>query len=478
VQRLSGLDAGFLYMDTPTLHMHTVKVAVLDPPPAGALPFAETRDLIARHLVALPPLRRRVLPVPGGLHHPVWVDDPDLDLDYHVRRAEVAPPGDRAALRALVAEAASVPLDRSRPLWRVHACEGLADGSVAVVVVIHHAVADGVAASALLTRALAGVEGQPPPVLPAAPPLPGPARLVADAIVDHVGQVARLPGLVADTTTRAWRLRRHRRHGSATTPPRPMRDTPRLSFNRAIGRRRTFATARLALADATEVRRAHGVTLNDVVLAVVAGALRSFLTGRGELPPVPLIAAVPVAADQADAAGERLGGNRLSTIFTSLATELADPVDRLLEIHRVTAEAKEEQRILGPQTFGSWVQYTPPRPYAWIVRQYSRRRLGDRLPPPVNLVVSNVPGPPVPLAAHGAVLRELVSVGPVLEGVGLNATVWSYADALHVGLLADGGLLPDLDLLADAMVPALAELVEAAIAGERSGSVAGRRALP
>jgi diacylglycerol O-acyltransferase len=473
VQRLSGLDAGFLYMDTPTLHMHTIKVAVLDPPPGGPLSFAEAQVLIGRHLAALPPLRRRVLAVPWGLHHPVWVDDPDLDLDHHVRRAVVGPPGDRAALHAVVAQVAAVPLDRSRPLWRVHVCEGLADGRVAVVVVVHHAVADGVAASALLTRALAGVEGGPPPPLPTgAPPLPGGSGLVLDALADHAVQVARLPGLLADTTTRARRLRRHRRERPAGAPPRPMRDTPRLSFNRALGPRRAFATSRLPLADAAEVRRAAGVSLNDVVLAVVAGALRSFLVDRGELPSVPLVAAVPVAADPAGGAAARLSGNRLSNIFTSLATDVADPAERLAEIHRVTAEAKEEQRILGTRTFASWVQYTPPRPYSWVVGLWSRRRLGDRLPPPVNLVVSNVPGPPVPLTAHGAALRELVSVGPVLEGVGLNITVWSYAGALHVGLLADAARLPDLEGLAGALAPALDEL-RRAVAGAGDPTVTG-----
>ncbi len=475
VQRLGGLDAGFLYMETPTLHMHTLKVAILDPPPHGTLPFDEVQALIGHHLAALPPLRRRVVDVPWALHHPVWVDDPDLDLDHHVRRVAVTPPGDRAALDAAVGRAAGEPLDRSRPLWRVEVCEGLADGRIAVIVIVHHAVADGVAASALLTRALTEPVG--PAVRPGAPPPPSSAALVADAFRDHLGQLARLPVLLARTVARGWRAGRRRRAGPAT-PPLPMRDTPRLSFNRAIGPTRVFATARLSLEDAAMVRKAAGVSLNDVVLAVVGGALRRFLLERGELPATPLVAAVPVAADTRpvdERVVDRLEGNDLSTLFTTLATDRDDPADRLRQIHRVTAEAKAQQRILGETTFGSWVQYTPPAPYAWLMRQYSGRRLGDRVPPPINLVVSNVPGPSVPLEVHGAQLRELYSVGPVLEGVGLNVTVWSYAGRLHVGLLADADLLPELAELAGAMGPALDELA-GAVAGTGGATVESRRA--
>ena len=464
MQRLTGLDAGFLYMETPSLHMHTLKVAVLAPPPGGPPGFGWMRAEIGRTLGGLAPLRRRLVEVPGRFHHPVWIDGGDLDLDHHVRRVVLPPPGDRRTLEAAIGALAGVPLDRRRPLWCLYLFEGLADGRIAVLVKLHHAVADGAAASALLAAAMQAATGDPAtrdaPAGPRWPaePVPSRRRLVADACVDHARQLVALPGLVRRTARTFAALRTHRR-SSTVRPPRPVLDTPRTPFNGALSPYRAFATATVALADARAVRHAFGVSLNDVVLAMVAGAVRSYLADRGELPARPLVVGVPVAADPPGAGGSRLEGNRVSNLFTTLATDQADPVARLRTIHRVTAEAKQLQRLLGTDTFAAWVQYTPPRPYAWVVRQWSRRRIADRLPPPINLVVSNVAGPAEVLAAAGARLEELYSVGPVLEGIGLNVTVWSYADRLGIGVLTCRRALPEPADLAGRMAPALAELV-------------------
>lgn len=488
MQRLSGLDAGFLYMETPSLHMHTLKVAVLAPPPEGALPFEEMRAEIGRTLPRLPPLRRRLVEVPLRFHHPVWIDDPDFDLEYHVRRVVLPPPGDRRALEAAIGDLAGLPLDRDRPLWRMHVFEGLADGRLAVLVKIHHAVADGAAASALLANAMqvAGepAPGEPPSEVWRPEPVPAASRLLADAFVDHLHQLAGLPGLLRRTVRGVAGLRTHRRE-AGVRPPLPVLHTPRTPFNTALTPHRAFATATVALDDARAVKQAFGVTLNDVVLAMVAGALRGMLLEWGELPDRPLVAGVPVAADPvtgpagaagsaaaaggARPSGPRLAGNRVSNLFTTLATDMADPVARLRAIHRVTAEAKVQQRLLGADTFAAWVQYTPPGPFSWVVRQWSRRRIADRMRPPINLVVSNVPGPVRQLEAAGARLDEIYSVGPVLEGIGLNVTVWSYRDRLHVGVLSCREALPEPAALAGRMGPALAELVGAVpvAAGDR-----------
>jgi diacylglycerol O-acyltransferase len=215
----------------------------------------------------------------------------------------------------------------------------------------------------------------------------------------------------------------------------------------------------LPVDDVDVVRHAFGVTVNDVILATVGGALRAYLADRGELPTVPLVAGVPVVADPDET---RLVGNKVSNLFTSLATDEADPVRRLERIREVTAEAKHIQQLFGRETLADWVQYTPPRPYAWFMRQYSRLRIADRHPPPINVVVSNVPGPRQPLFAAGAVLRELYSVGPVLEGIGLNVTVWSYLDHFFVGVLGCKDEVDEPNRIADAMHDALAELATAA----------------
>ena len=459
MERLSGLDAGFLYMETPTLHMHTLKVAVLDRPPGDSLAFAELRDAIRLRLPLLPPFRRRVVDVPFGFHHPVWIEDPDFDLDYHVRHVLLPPPGDQHQLDAAIADIASVPLDRRRPLWRMYVFDGLDDGRMAVLVKIHHAVADGMASAALLANVMSTEpEDQPiPPDTWQAEPVPTRGELLADAFRDHLTQLRDLPGLLRRTFTSVRALIRHRRHSTVRTPL-PIISTPRTSFNGGLTPRRSFVRTSVAVADVCKVRDAFGVTVNDVVLATVAGALRQYLVDRHELPPVSLVAGVPVAADPTES---RLVGNRVSNLFTSLATDDADPQSRIHRIHEVTTEAKHLQGILGRATFGDWVQYTPPRPYAWFMRQYSGRNVADRHPPPINLVVSNVPGPERRLYAAGTALHELYSVGPVLEGIGLNITVWSYLDRLFVGLLACRDEVPEPHRITDAMHTALADLATA-----------------
>jgi diacylglycerol O-acyltransferase len=460
MERLSGLDAGFLYMETPTLHMHTLKVAILDPPPGDKLAFAELRDAIRVRLPLLPPFRRRLMDVPFGFHHPVWIEDPDFDLDYHVRQVLLPAPGDRQQLDAAIADIASVPLDRRRPLWRMHVFDGLDDGRMAVLVKIHHAVADGMASAALLANVMSsGDADQPIPQDSWCPDrIPGRRELLADALRDHLAQLRDLPRLLHRTSMNVRALLRHRRHSRIRTPV-PILNTPRTSFNGALTPRRSFVTAWLPADDVRKVQGAFGVTVNDVMLCVVSGALRAYLLDRAELPTASLVAGVPVAADAEE---HRLVGNRVSNLFTSLATDEPDPERRLRRIHDVTAEAKHLQGLLGRETFGDWVQYTPPRPYAWFMRQYSGRHIADRHPPPINLVVSNVPGPRQELFAAGAALRELYSVGPVLEGIGLNITVWSYLERFHIGLLACKDEVPEPRRITDAMQAALDELTTAA----------------
>jgi diacylglycerol O-acyltransferase len=447
-------------METPTLHMHTLKIALLDRPPGDALPFAGLRDAVQSRLPLLPPFRRRVVDVPFGFHHPVWIEDPDFDLDYHVRRVVLPSPGDRHQLEEVIADIASVPLDRRRPLWRMHVFDGLDDDRIAVLVKIHHAVADGMASAALLANVMSEApEDQSLPVDTWRPEaIPSRRTLLLDAFRDHLSQLRDLPGLVRRTSCNVRALVRHR-HQSSVATPFPIFSTPRTSFNGALTPRRSFVTTSLAAARVRAVSETYGVTKNDVVLAIVSGSLRGYLLDRHELPAASLVAGVPVAADNTQT---RLVGNRVSNLFTSLATDEADPVRRLRVIHDITAEAKQLQHLLGRETLGDWMQYMPPRPWAWFMRQYSGRRIADHHPPAINLVVSNVPGPVVPLYAAGAELRELYSVGPVLEGIGLNVTVWSYLERLYVGLLACRHQVAEPRLITEGMHGALDELAAAA----------------
>ncbi|MCW2673992.1 MAG: tgs2 1 [Frankiales bacterium] len=460
---MPGVDAGFLYMETPTLHMHTLKVSIVDVSGVpGGYSFPMIKDEIMARLHLLPPFRRRVLQVPFQLHHPLWVADRDIDPDRHVLLDRVPAPGGMAQLEEVIGRIASTPLDRSVPLWELHVCEGLADGRVAVVAKMHHAMADGVAANALL----ANITDLSPDARPAAPattwapePTPRAQDVVRVALLDALKQIAWLPGLLLRTLRSVLAVARLKR-GSDVRTPVPVLDTPRTSFNGAITARRSFATASLPLDELKLVKKAHGVTLNDVVLAVVGGALREWMDAHDEHPSASLLAGVPVSTDEPGAA-PRLGGNAVSNMFTTLGTAIEDPVARLLEVSRVTAEAKEVQRALGMKLLEDWVQFTPPAPFSAFMRAYSHLRGADYHAAPFNVVVSNVPGPTVPVWIAGARLTELFSVGPILQGIGLNATVWSYLDKMNFSLLACPDLLPDLRGLADRLPASLRDLVRA-----------------
>nr|MDQ3294587.1 WS/DGAT domain-containing protein [Actinomycetota bacterium] len=251
-----------------------------------------------------------------------------------------------------------------------------------------------------------------------------------------------------------------RRRVAEVSPPLPILHTGRTPFNGALTAHRAFATCDLALADVKLVRQAFGVTINDVVLGLVGGSLRAHLLAVDALPSRPLVAGVPVASDAGST--DRLMGNKVSNLFTTLATDVADPVERLAAIHAVAGAAKEVHNLLGADMLGDWSEYAPPRLYAWFMRQYSRFNLADRHRPPINLVVSNVPGPRDPLYIADGRLAGIWSVGPVVEGVGLNVTVWSYLDQVHVGVIGCRDHWSDLHVVTDGMQAALAELLDRA----------------
>ena len=241
-----------------------------------------------------------------------------------------------------------------------------------------------------------------------------------------------------------------------------------MSFNRALTPHRRFVFSSLPLDDVKEVKNALDATVNDVVLAVSAAAVRRYLQDRGELPSPPLMAGVPVSVGEM---GTRSSGNRVSNLFTSIPTDVADPVERVRTVHRMMKGAKEVHNALGAEMLSDWTELTPPRPFAAFMRFYSRRQLASRHRPPINLVISNVPGPKAALDIAGARLVSIYSMGPILEGIGLNITVWSYCGSLNFGIVSCRELMPDLWQLTDHIHDALEELKKAvASEGQNGGS--------
>jgi WS/DGAT/MGAT family acyltransferase len=464
MRRLSGIDALFLYNETPTQHMHTLKVGIIDPSenPEG-YSFAHEKEKLAARLHRLPPFRWRVVPTPLGLHHPVVVDA-EVDMDFHLRRAAVPAPGGPRELGDLISEIASRPLDRSRPLWELWMVEGLEGGRVASVSKIHHTLADGVASVELLNRLLTHepAEEVPHDAPPWAPePIPPPLARLRMALRD----LARfLPRYVAKITRAAREA--HRRHAASLArhleQPPATYSCPDIPVNRVISAQRRFAFTDLPLAEVSAVRRAFGATVNDVVVAVIAGAMRSWLARRGDLPSVPLVGQVPVSTRTPEERGT--WGNRVAAMNVAVHSEIEDPVERLRATQRATRAAKQDLEDTRGARLSDWLELFPPFVSQLVFSRLPTWMKRHGRPSQANLTISNVPGPKEPLWYGRSRLAAFYSVGPVLEGIGLNITVWSYVDRLAFGLIACRDAVRDPWEIADAIRASLEELGKAAAA--------------
>jgi WS/DGAT/MGAT family acyltransferase len=460
VDRLSGLDASFLYFETSAHLMHVCGLIVLDPATVpGGYDFESMRATIAERTRNTPTFRRKVHDHVLNLDHPVWVDDADFDIEHHVRRIAVPTPGGREQLAQVCADIAGQPLDRSRPLWEFWVIEALADGQIAVMTKMHHAMVDGVTGATLVASLCSLAPDAPPLAAPAPFEPPHPPRdrdIVLEGLTRWLRRPLRLPALLPQTAAviPSWVSRTRR--GAAMPAP---FTAPRTSFNGTITGHRRVAFTRLDLAAVKEVKNAFGTTVNDVVLALCSGALRRYLQQNGELPETSLVAMVPVSVHEKS---DREGVNRVSGMFTTLASDIADPVERLRAIAAQTVVAKEHHNTISASMLQDWAQFAPANTLGLAVRLAAHTRLMDRAPVIHNLVISNVPGPPVPMYFAGAEVVGFYPFGPVFHGAGLNITVVSNNGHLDVGVIACRELAPRLWDLADDFAPALQELLTAA----------------
>ncbi|HMJ75626.1 MAG TPA: wax ester/triacylglycerol synthase family O-acyltransferase [Iamia sp.] len=468
MERLTGLDATFLYLETPTHHMHVAMTMVLDPSTMpGGYSFQAIKDFIASRTDRIPPFRRRLVSVPLNLHHPVWVEDPEFDIDYHIRRMGAPAPGGRRELGEMAAQIASVPLDRSRPLWEMWVIEGLKQDRIAVVSKVHHCAIDGASGSELMVHlfdldpADAVVTG-PPPELPSER-VPTDAELIGHAITSKVRRTMGLGPLLNETARSVSRVVKARRDPEGLVGAAPL-TAPRVPWNGPTSGRRDVGFARVPLATVKDLKTALGCTVNDVVLALCAGTLRRYLEQHDALPDEPLVAVCPVSVRTED---DTAGSNKVSALFTSLATQLDDPIERLEAIRTTTRGAKEEHNAVGATMLQDWAEFAGPNVFNLASRLYSSMNLANVHRPVHNLIVSNVPGPPFPLYFAGAEAVAAYPMGPVMEGCGLNVTVFSYQESVDIGFMVDKELVPDVWTMADAVEPALAELVAAAGTGPK-----------
>jgi diacylglycerol O-acyltransferase len=459
VKRLGGWDAVLLYNETPNLHQHTLKVAVVDASDyasreGGDFTFELFRRTLWRRLHLLEPLRYRLVDIPLKLHHPMWLEDSDVDLDYHLRRHRVAAPGGRRELDEAIGEIASTPLDRSHPLWEFHFVEGMANDRFAIIGKVHHSLADGVASANLMARALDLRDApQTEQDLYLRERYPSNTELLRAAARDHLDQVRALPDLLRYTIAGIRRVRRH--HRSVPGLARNFHP-PETFINHPVSPQRTFASATLSLADVKETSQHLRVTINDLVLAITAGALRQLQLRYDGHADEPLIGSVPVSINTSP---DRISGNQLGAFLVSLPVQTDDPLEWVRLAKVGSTVGKENNELLGPELMSRWSNYIPPALAQVAFRWLSTRDAQNKL---LNIPISNVPGPRERGRIAKAPLSEIYSVGPLTIGSGINITVWSYVDQLNISVLEDGATVDDPHEITDAMVDAFVEIRRAA----------------
>ncbi len=455
-ERLSSLDASFLYLESPAMHMHVAGVSVFAPREDGRLTYEDVARVVEARLHLAPRLRQRVLRVPANLARPLWVDDERFDLDFHLRRAAIPSPGGRLQLERAVGRVLSRPLDRAKPLWELYVFEGLVEDRTAVLLKMHHALADGISgmliASALFDLAPDATLG-PPPKHPWKPePEPSSADLAGDAVQDMLLHPMEALVRIAEAPVHAAAVIGQTLDGLRSIAG--MGAPPRGPFDVHVGPNRRFATAEVSFERVREVKRALGGTVNDVVLSAVAGGLHDLLHERGE--PTrgrTLRVMVPVSvrskAEQGDV------GNRVAPAFIDVPVGKMTPTARLKRVRTATQALKGSAMAVSADSIIGLGAYAPPAIHAMAARMVSRGRW-------FNLVVSNVPAPQVPLYMAGAQLLASYPSMPLGETSGLSIACTSLGGTMAFGLTADWDSAPDVDLLARGIERSIADLEAAA----------------
>jgi WS/DGAT/MGAT family acyltransferase len=461
MDRMNALDAEFLHLEDGITNMHIAALAVFEGPPP---PYEELVGLVERRLPLLVRYRQHVRSVPFELGRPVWVDDPHFELGYHVRHTALPSPGGEAELRRLMGRLMSQPLDRNRPLWDLWVVEGLEAGRWALISKVHHCMVDGVAGVDLMTVLLetereGGGEG-PAPALESWRPEPEPSgpALVLDAwtglVADLADRLGKVPGALRDPM---GALRNVRDTGSGLISfGRHLGPNPPLSIEGPIGPHRVWAESEVSIDDIRTVRKAFGGTLNDVVLAAVAGGYREVLDRHGDEPDRAVVRTlVPVSVRRDD--GRGTPDNRVSAILFELPVHLGDPLERLTDVHATMDELKGSHMADAGEVVTNVAALAPPM----LLGTGSRvaARLAHRLPQrSVNTVTTNVPGPQFPLYACGRELLSYYPFVPISQGVRIGTAILSYNGKIAFGVTGDFDTGKDVDVLAATIADGIADL--------------------
>ena len=481
MRQLTSLDAQFLALENKRIHGHVSAVLILDPStaPGGVMTLAALQQLILDRLPLIPVFRWRLAEVPFGLDHAYWVDDPDFDIDFHVRELALVPPGDSTQLEEQVARVFARSLDRSRPLWEIYLIHGLEHGRVALMTKVHHSVIDGMSGAEILGSLLdLTPEGRPSPepidedidermpsqlemLMRGLIGLPQyPLRLLRSLPTtlpnfEEVGIFSMVPGasLVGAAGRRLESIIRR----DDTVSGRHLGTPPHTSFNGRVSAHRRIVFGQMPLDAVKDVKNTYGVTVNDVVVSISAGAVRRWLLKHRELGKKPLIAQIPVSVRSPEEQGTF--GNRILLTGVLLHTEIADPADRLRATHESLAEMKERNQAIPATLLQDANNFIPPALFSRAARLTFAFASNPRLRPMWNLVVSNVPGPQFAIYCAGARLDAIYPVSVITDGLGLNITVMSYNGVLNIGIVADRDVIPDVGLMIQWLKDELAALM-------------------
>lgn len=458
MERLSGLDASFLYIESETVPLHVCSVVELDTSTIpGGYSFDRFHADLALRVQAMPEFRAKLADSQLNLDHPVWVEDNDFDLARHLQRIALPSPGGRTELAEICAHIASSPLDRSKPVWEMWVIEGIAGmdphegGPLALMIKVHHAAVDGVTATNLLAQLCSPEPDSPPPDPVAGRGDATGLEIAAGGLVKFLSRPMNIAKAVPATVSTIVKTVNRARDGEAMAAPFNAPSTP---FNAEITGERSIALAQLDFEDVKRVKNRFGVKVNDVVLALCAGALREFFLDRGELLGKPLVAVVPMSVhDQSD----RPGRNQISGMFCNLQTDIENPGERLRAIAKSNTQAKEHSRAIGPTLALDWTQLITRAMFGFMMGLAARTPLTHTAIH--NAVISNVAGPQDKLYCMGAEIKAFYPLGPIFHGSGLNITVMSLSGKLNVGLISCPQLVDDLWGLADRFELALVELL-------------------
>lgn len=453
MERLSGLDAFFLYLETPTQPLNVCCVFELDTSTMpGGYTYGGFRAALTKSVAAVPEFRMKLADNQLNLDHPVWVDDEKFQLEHHLQHVGVPAPGGRRELAEICGYIAGLPLDRDRPLWEMWVLQGDADSdAIAVMLKVHHALVDGVAGANLLTHLSSLRPDAPAPQAVGGAGGGNPVHIAVNGLMGFARRPLRLATVVPATMLTLAQTVLRAREGRTMAAPFSVPSSP---FNGSVTRYRNIAFTQLDMRDVKRVKDRFGVTVNDVVVALCAGVLRRFLLERGELPDNPLVATVPVSVH---GKSDRPGRNQTTWMFCRVESQISDPAERIRAIAAGNSAAKDHTAALGPTLLHDWTQFGGPTMFGAAMRLLPRIPINRSA---YNLILSNVPGPRDQLFFLGCRVGAMYPLGPIIGDAGLNITVMSLNGELGIGLVGCPDLLPDLWSLADGFPDALKELLE------------------